>query len=76
MTERVLEGVSLGSEPLASAGGVSFGQLRSRAVYEALESTMRRGGGPEEFARAVAERLRALHIDPQAPHLNLPGGGS
>ena len=76
MTERVLEGVSLGSEPLASAGGVSFGQLRSRAVYEALESTMRSGGGPEEFARAVAERLRALHIDPQAPHLNLPGGGS
>lgn len=75
MTERVIEGVSLGSEPLA-AGGASFGQLRSRAVYEALESTMRRGGGPEEFARAVAERLRALHIDPLAPHLNLPGGGS
>ncbi|HEX5535139.1 MAG TPA: DUF4157 domain-containing protein [Actinomycetales bacterium] len=76
MTEQVLEGVSLGSEPLAAAGGISFGDLRSRAVYQALESTMRSGGGPEDFARAVAERLRALHVDPQAPHLNLPGGGS
>jgi hypothetical protein len=75
-TEKVMEGVSLGSEPLAAMGGASFGQVRSQAIYDALQATVQRGGGPQEFARAVADRLRRSGVDPDAPHLNLPGGTS
>jgi hypothetical protein len=74
LSEKVLEGVSLGSEPLAARGGASFGQVRSQAIYDALRTTMGRGEGAERFAEAAAEQLRRMGVNPSAPHLNLPAG--
>ncbi len=75
MTNRVLEGVSVGSEPLASGGAVSFGQVRSRAIYDALRQSVQRSETQEQFVQRVLGALRKAGVDPDAPHLNLPGGG-
>lgn len=73
MTNRVLEGVSVGSEPLASGGAVSFGQVRSRAIYDALRQSVNRSETQEQFVERVLGALRKAGVDPDAPHLNLPG---
>ncbi len=74
ITNRVLEGVSVGSEPVA-AGGASFGTVRARAIYQALRNSMARGDGPDGFLREVLAELRWSGVNPAAPHLNLPPGG-
>jgi hypothetical protein len=74
ITNRVLEGVSLGAEPVG-AGGASFGQVRSRVIYDALRHSVEHGNNSEQFMREVFEGLRRAGVDPVAPHLNLPPAG-
>jgi hypothetical protein len=71
MTEQVLEGVSLGSEPLR-AGGQSFGRVRSNAINAALRESVERGETREQFMERAFEALRQRGVSPEAPHLNLP----
>jgi hypothetical protein len=71
MTEQVLEGVSLGSQPLR-AGGQSFGRVRSNAIYDALRESVSRGETREQFMERAFEALRQRGVNPDAPHLNLP----
>jgi hypothetical protein len=75
MTEQVLEGVSLGSEPLGSGGRISFGQLRSEVIQRALARSVARGDTKEQFMQEVLEALRRAGVDPDRPHLNLPSSG-
>jgi hypothetical protein len=70
MTNQVLDGVSLASEPLNSGGMVSFGQLRS----EAISASVLTSGTQEEFIEQTLRNLRAAGVNPNAPHLNLSGG--
>lgn len=72
MTERVMEGISLGSEPIGSGGAVSFGVARSRAIIRAVETSVARGESQEQFMQRVLDALRAAGVNPNAPHLNLP----
>jgi hypothetical protein len=72
MTDRILEGVGVGSEPPATAAGLSFGGLRSSVIHDALRRSMTRGDKLEEFMHEVFHGLRRAGIDPAAPHLNLP----
>ena len=74
MTEPVAPGVSVGSEPLGSRGAVSFGQVRSDAILEALDQSMDLRETREQFQNRVLEALRRRGVDPDAPHLNLPKG--
>jgi hypothetical protein len=63
MTNQVLEGVSVGAEPLGSLGTVSFGSVRSKAVFEALQETLSKGGAREDFVKLVLQRFRAAKIN-------------
>jgi hypothetical protein len=74
MTNRILEGVSVGAEPLGSGGAVSFGQVRARAIYSALRQSTRPGETQEQFLQRVLDALRRAGVNPDAPHLNLPTG--
>jgi hypothetical protein len=76
MTSPVAPGVSVGTEPLPMAGGGSFGSVRSRAMYEALVESVNANETRERFFMRVDERLRALGVDPDAPHRNLPNPGA
>jgi hypothetical protein len=72
MTNRVLEGVGVGAEPLNAAGGASFGSLRSTVIYNALRHSADHGHTAEQFVQEVLAGLRRAGIDPARPHLNLP----
>lgn len=74
LTDRVAPGISRGAEPTAYAGQESFGSIRAKAVAEALEKTTRAGGDRAAFLRNLDETFRRYGIDPDAPHMNLPGG--
>jgi hypothetical protein len=50
----------------------SFGTIRSRAVYQALDETAAASGNREQFISRVRDLLRAAGVNPEAPHLNLP----
>jgi hypothetical protein len=68
MAQPISKGVSIGSEPAASFGGVSFGKLRAKAIYEALKQAT----SLHDFLKRVRESFRTHRIDPERPHLNLP----
>jgi hypothetical protein len=72
MTEQVLTGVSVGAEPVASAGGVSFGQLRSELIARAVTDAGQRGLSREQFGALVDQLFRGARINPDLPHTNLP----
>lgn len=72
MTDQVLEGVSVGYEPL---GGGSFGMARSKAIREALDLARMVKGGRKVFGNLARMKLNAHQIDPVQPHRNKPGGG-
>jgi hypothetical protein len=74
MTNRVMEGVSLGSEPLGAARGASFGQVRSRAIYDALRQSVRNNETQQQFVQRIMDAFRRSGVNPDAPHLNLPAG--
>jgi hypothetical protein len=73
LTEEVMPGVSVASEPSPMHGGASFGEVRSSAVYRALADTVAAGGSREQFIGRVRDLLRASGVNPDMPHLNLPG---
>ena len=73
MTEQVLEGVSVGYEPL---GGGSFGRARSKAIVEALDLARMVKAGRKVFGNMARMKLNAHQIDPVQPHRNKPGGGA
>lgn len=73
LTEEVMPGVSVAEEPAPMHGGASFGQVRSQAVYKALEEAMAAGETREQFGLRVRSILQAAGVNPDAPHLNLPG---
>ncbi|MEV0597194.1 T3SS effector HopA1 family protein [Nonomuraea cavernae] len=68
MTLPLREGVGLGMEPTRS--GTSFGQLRSRSVFQALRETESAGGDLNLFRQKVDEHFRRAGIDPVNPHAN------
>ncbi|RDU96874.1 GNAT family N-acetyltransferase [Trinickia dinghuensis] len=82
MTQGVLPGISVGAEPPPEKGNVSFGQLRSDAIWKAFKQTtterINRTLLGESFdARAfLGERARAelaaAGVDPNDPSRNLP----
>ncbi len=72
MTEGVLAGVSVGAEPVASGGEISFGSLRSNLIQQAVKEAVRQGLTREQFAARVDELFRAAKINPDLPHANLP----
>ena len=76
MSQRVLGGVSVASVPVG-AGGASFGDVRSKAIYEALGLSVALGETREQFIQRALEALWKRGVNPEAPHLNLPppGGG-
>jgi hypothetical protein len=71
MTEPVLAGVSVGAEPVASGGQVSFGSLRAAKIAEALTDATRQGMTREQFGALVDQLFRNARIDPELPHANL-----
>ncbi|MEU4341604.1 T3SS effector HopA1 family protein [Nocardia sp. NPDC023852] len=68
MTHQVMEGVSIGAEPLQY--GTSFGSIRSEALSEALRSTRNNNGSFADFHANALARLRETGVDPQLPYLN------
>ena len=70
MTEQVLPGVGVGSEPLPRHGGESFGGLRTSLIENALRQTMASSGTQIEFERLVDEAFRSAGINAEQPHLN------
>jgi Domain of unknown function (DUF4157)/HopA1 effector protein family len=72
ITEPVLSGVSVGAEPVASAGGASFGGLRSDLIARALTDAGQRGLTREQFGALVDQLFRGAKINPDLPHTNLP----
>jgi hypothetical protein len=71
MTEPVLTGVSVGAEPVASAGGASFGGLRSDLIAQALTDATGRGLTREQFGALVDQLFRGARVNPDLPHTNL-----
>ncbi|WP_433202564.1 T3SS effector HopA1 family protein [Nocardia sp. CA-107356] len=68
MTHQVMEGVGIGaSTPDHSA---SFGELRSKAIFEAVQSTRAGGGDFAAFREAVLARLREAGVNPDSPYEN------
>jgi tetratricopeptide (TPR) repeat protein len=75
MTEPVLPGVSIGSQPIRSLHrNKSFGEVRSAAIEEALREAVRNNETQEQFKQRVLELFRQHGIDPDNPHLNLTPG--
>ena len=72
MTKQVMEGVGTGAEPLAARS--SFGSIRSKAIYQALQSAMQQRDDFALFHELGLNALREAEVDPQVPHLNRTGG--
>jgi LysM repeat protein len=86
MTRGVLPGVSVGAEVTPEMGPVSFGQVRSEAIWRAFEETRREQdrcseqGLPFDAATFLREKARAqlaaAGVDPNDPSRNLPSAGA
>jgi hypothetical protein len=72
MTEQVLEGVSVGAEPVGMGGTASFGSLRSDLIARALNDAARQGLTREQFGALVDQLFSGARINPALPHTNLP----
>jgi hypothetical protein len=72
LTEEVAEGISVGAEPTMHGPSASFGTVRSDAIYRALSETVAAGGSRDQFISRARDLLRAVGVNPEVPHLNLP----
>jgi Zn-dependent oligopeptidase/DNA-binding CsgD family transcriptional regulator/DNA-binding LacI/PurR family transcriptional regulator/serine/threonine protein phosphatase PrpC/DNA-directed RNA polymerase specialized sigma subunit len=66
MTFQVLPGVSLGAEPVYP---LSFGEVRSQAIFVALRSTLEVNGDFATFRHRALAALAAADVDPDHPWL-------
>lgn len=71
MTEKMSRGVAVGSEPIPSLQGLSFGEARANPIAEAL----RKASSREDFGRQARELLRQNGVDLDFPNLNAPPPG-
>jgi hypothetical protein len=76
MTNRVVDGVSVGAEPLGVGGQASFGSVRSDIIYNALEQAVSKNLTRQQFRELALRLFQRRGINPEAPHLNLRTGGS
>ncbi|WP_455354539.1 T3SS effector HopA1 family protein [Streptomyces sp. SYSU K217416] len=75
LCERVLPWVGRAEEPAGGAAGrLSFGEHRLDVVARLLAG--RHGAPVQSLVAELAGALADAHIDPAAPHRNLPGGPS
>lgn len=73
MTLPVMDGVSLGAEPMVSE--LSFGTLRANLIYTALKRSMLNGGGDlDTFMSEVYGIFERNGVDPANPHTNNGNG--
>jgi hypothetical protein len=67
MMDQVMDGVAVASD----VSEISFGEMRSRLIVDALKVAASTDKYPV-FVRAVLANFRAAGIDPDAPHRHLP----
>lgn len=68
LSNQVMEGVAIGAS--TPEGASSFGDARSNAIFDALQSTRAANGDFAAFREAVLARLREAGVDPDLPHEN------
>jgi len=74
ITQEVLEGVGVGESP--PRRGTSFGEVRAKAIFEALRLSRMVKSGRTVFGNIVRMKLAEHGVDVAQPHKNLEKGGT